>query len=174
MESIYYYIIFLVICLIVGIAVLAHSIIEKHKKGIKIGLLITSFPFLIIGAFFLYLFIDSKYTKPYPNEKELVGVYHLVGASNDVEEADYKKCRLILKSDGKFTLSTIPYINNCIEGSYYIDREVGYPNTFSMECIVESYIYTNWDNFQVRLIFGDNDLEYEERSFLVFEKIPTK
>jgi hypothetical protein len=175
MESTYYFLIVvtsLAICFIAGVILLAYNITQKHQKGIKIGILITSIPFLIIGTFFLYFFIDSKYTTPYPNEKELVGVYHLVGASSDVEETDLKNCRLVFKSDGKFKLTSIPYVNNCGEGDYYIDKEFGYGYTLSMGCGFESYIDTNWDSFQVKLIFGDNDLEYEERSFLVFEKYP--
>jgi hypothetical protein len=170
----YLLILVIITLFILGLVRIIIGFFRKKVSFINSGLFIAVIPILIVGFFILYSFIYNRGSVSYPNEKELVGVYHLVGASKDVEEADYKKCRLVFKYDGKFILTPIPYVNDCGEGSYYIDREVGYGYTLSMGCGFESHIDTNWDNFQVRLIFGDNDLAYEERSFLVFEKIPAK
>jgi hypothetical protein len=54
MTSIYYFLIFFGICLVVGLASIIHNIIEKNQKGIKIGSIVFVTPFILFG--FSYIF----------------------------------------------------------------------------------------------------------------------
>lgn len=73
-------ILLLAIVFIVGIIILFVGLLKKDKKNstTKKGLIFMSIPIGIVAILLLYEFSHDKFTKK-PTDKDLVGVYHIVG-----------------------------------------------------------------------------------------------
>jgi hypothetical protein len=166
----YLLILIIFIVFILGVVSIIRGFFRKNVSLMKSGLFIAIIPIVIVGIFILYVFVYDTSSVPYPNEEQLVGTYRLVSASSEIDKSEYEKCSLIVKPDGKFTITPIPYINDCREGEYAIEENSTDKYSLYMGCGFESYIVTNHVKFQIKLMLGDNDTDPSERTFFIFEK----
>jgi hypothetical protein len=165
-------IIIFICCFVFGIAILIHNLIQKDRKGVVLGIVISCIPLIFIGVLFVKDFIFNVIAVK-PESKDLVGVYKIINASEYIEKDNFSKNTLEFYPNGTFYLTRFDGCSICEKGKYEVDYEFE-NNELSFECngnFQTAKIKRNLNDFQIVINLGS---DFEEGGALVFEKITTK
>lgn len=145
---------------IIGLIILLIRLFKKDQKNftIKTGLIIISIPLTILVTYFLYIFTHDIFTKK-PNEKDLVGIYHISEAGGQISKNLYNSYTLEFKNDRTFYLSSTPNIDVCENGKYSVDWQFD-NNEISFQCgagITTAHIDRDFSEFRIEFSLVDRN-----------------
>lgn len=145
---------------------------DKNNNLIKSGLIFAGIP-TSIAVLLLLMNLFSEIFSSKPNEKDLVGKYHIVEVTNlDFDKNTYDNYNLQFYKNGQFTLTPTPYIDVCENGKYDVDYSSSY-NELSLQCendFTSAHINRGFGNHQIEFVIGDPD----SGESIFFEKVENK
>jgi hypothetical protein len=125
------------------------------------GFLILGIPIGIAINIILYGLIFRIFAAK-PNQKDLVGVYHIVETTNiDFDVKTYNQYRLEFNSDSSFILSDTPYLELCDSGKYEVDYTFD-GNEINLNCYNDNvfrcaHIDRHFGSYRIEFVIGDPD-----------------
>ncbi len=146
---------------IIGAIVLMMGLSKKDKRNPtrKMGLILMGIPLGIAAIAFLYDSCHDTFTAK-PTNKDLVGIYHITGASGLIAKSQYHLYKLEFRPDGTFYLSHTPNIDICETGKYVVDWQFEL-NEISFQCdnagFTPAHIDRSFSGYRIEFIIGDPD-----------------
>ena len=161
------------IIFLVGVIFLIIGLFQRNKFNwiFKAGIIISSFPLILLVLYFSSLLIDELINQK-PDNKELVGTYRVTNATNlDFDINYFDEYKLIFYDDNSFSLTPTPYIEICDTGKFDVSYDFLKGNDLIFHCPNCIYLTTKIDRhfsyYRIEFIIGDPDSG--ERIY--FEKI---
>lgn len=161
---------------LVGLFILIIGLLKRNKKNdvTKTGLIVAGIPAGLTFLFFFFqLFVEIFTAKP--NEKELVGVYHISEVRNlDFDKSTFNNYKLQLNNDKSFYLSPTPFIEVCDSGQFEVTYHFMEDNRLWFDCSDRhkgffgvTQIDRHFGSYRIEFIIGDPD----SRKSIYYEKI---
>lgn len=159
MEAFKYLILLIISITIIGLGIYTlFKGIKKRDNGLKLtSSALIGIPLIVI----LYNLFPNVLTEK-PTEKDLIGIYKIVSAENEISESEFDKHTLNLKKNGTFEFVKTTGINLCENGNYELDYEFE-NNELSFQCgqgWTSAHIKRKITGFEIEFFNNESEIRY--------------